>query len=102
MQLVQIFVPVIWQDEPSRFKAEVGKVVQELTERFGRATSFIRDGAEGRWANDDGALEPDTVVIVEVQVGEVFVPWWSGFQERLERRFGQEEILVRYHEVNAL
>jgi len=32
----------------------------------------------------------------------VSVPWWSAFQTRLERRFGQDEILVRYHDVHAL
>ena len=38
MQLVQVFVPVIWKEDPARFASEVGNVVQELTERFGGAT----------------------------------------------------------------
>jgi len=102
MQLVQVFVPVIWKDDPARFASEVGQVVQELTERFGGATSFVRDAAEGRWKNDDGVVERDDVVVVEVQVGEVSLPWWTAFQARLARRFGQDEILVRYHDVHAL
>ena len=102
MQLVQVFVPVIWKDAPSRFATEVATVVQELTERFGGATSFLRDGADGLWKNENGTVEHDAIVIIEVQVGEVSLPWWTGFQARLERRFGQDEILVRYHEVHAL
>jgi hypothetical protein len=102
MQLVQVFVPVIWKEEPSRFASEVTQVVQELTERFGGATSYLRGAAEGRWKNDNGEVEKDEVVVIEVQVGEVSLGWWSAFQTRLERRFGQEEILVRYHEVHAL
>jgi len=102
MQLVQVFVPVIWKEDPARFASEVGNVVQELTERFGGATSFVRGAAAGRWKNDDGEVEADDVVVVEVQVSAVSVPWWSAFQTRLERRFGQDEILVRYHDVHAL
>ena len=102
MQLVQVFVPVIWREDPSRFSSEVTQVVQELTERFGGATSFLRGAAEGRWKNDDGEIEKDDVVVIEVQVSEVSIAWWSAFQTRLERRFGQDEILVRYHDVHAL
>jgi len=102
MQLVQVFVPVIWKEDPSRFATEVGEVVQELTERYGGATSFLRGAAQGLWKNEDGAVEADDVVVVEVQVGEVSIPWWSAFQTRLQRRFGQDEILVRYHDVHAL
>lgn len=102
MQLVQVFVPVIWKDDPSRFTSEVASVVQELTERFGGATSFVRDGAEGLWKNEDGVVDHDAMVVVEVQVGEVSLPWWTSFRARLARRFGQDEILVRYHEVHAL
>ena len=102
MQLVQVFVPVIWKDDPTRFATEVATVVQELTERFGGATSFLSDRAEVIWKNDDGRIEHDAVVIIEVQVGEVSVPWWTAFQARLGRRVGQDEILVRYHEVHAL
>ena len=88
MQLVQIFLPVIWKDDPARFDQEVGKVVQELTERFGGATAFMRGAAEGRWKNDEGKVETDDVVVVEVQVGQVSLSWWSAFQVKLERRFG--------------
>ena len=102
MQLVQVFVPVIWKEDPSRFASEVGQVVQELTERYGGATSFLRGAAQGLWKNDDGEVEADNVVVVEVQVSEVSIPWWSAFQTRLQRRFGQDEILVRYHDVHAL
>ena len=102
MQLVQVFVPVIWKDDPARFASEVSAVVQELTERFGGATSFVRGAPAGRWKNEDGEIEADDLVVVEVQVSEVSLSWWSAFQARLERRFGQDEILVRYHEVHAL
>ena len=102
MQLVQVFVPVIWKDDTARFVSEVSEVVQELTERFGGATSFVRGTAEGRWKNEDGNVETDEVVVVEVQVGEISIPWWSALKTRLERRFGQDEILVRYHDVHAL
>ena len=102
MQLVQVFVPVIWKEDPSRFATEVGEVVQELTERYGGATSFLRGAAQGLWKNEDGEVEADNVVVVEVQVSEVSIPWWSAFQTRLQRRFGQDEILVRYHDVHAL
>jgi len=92
MQLVQVFVPVIWKDDPARFASEVSAVVQELTERFGGATSFVRGAPAGRWKNDDGEVEADDLVVVEVQVSEVSLSWWSAFQARLERRFGQDEI----------
>jgi len=40
-------------------------------------------------------VEPDDVVIVEVMAKQLEREWWRPYREDLERRFRQEEIMIR-------
>ena len=101
MHVIEIFLP-LFDNEGRRFGAELyAEVRRELVERFGGLTAFTRSPAEGLW-EDEGEVSRDEIVIFEVMADELDPDWWRGFREGLERRFQQEEIVVRAHEVQRL
>jgi hypothetical protein len=69
----------------------LGEVRRELTERYGGVTAYSRAPAEGHWESG----ERDDVVVIEVLVDRLDVEWWKAYREKLEKRFEQEEILMR-------
>lgn len=94
-QLVQVLVP-LYDNGGTRFPEHLfAQLRGELTERFGGLTAYIRSPAHGLWKTDDGGVSHDDVVIVEVVVEHLDRDWWRAYRETLERRFRQEEMLVR-------
>src|SRR5688500_1044485 len=94
MHVVEIFLPLKRSDgsaQPGRLFAGLRA---ELVERFGGLTAFTRAPAVGLW-EDGGQVERDEIVIFEVIAEELDRGWWSAMRERIERDFGQEEVLVR-------
>ncbi|MBA9033891.1 hypothetical protein [Rhizobium leguminosarum] len=89
--LVEILLPTI-RSRPTR--ATLDSVRKELTERFGGVTLHVNAPAEGLW-EDDGHVEEDRIIVVEVMVDDLNRPWWSSYRADLEARFRQEEIVVR-------
>ncbi|GLR56878.1 hypothetical protein GCM10007919_16020 [Rhizobium indigoferae] len=67
---------------------------KELTERFGGITLHVNAPAEGLW-EDDGDVEEDRIIVVEVMVDDLDRAWWSSYRADLEVRFRQEEIVLR-------
>ncbi|HSR63987.1 MAG TPA: hypothetical protein VLM17_00050 [Xanthomonadaceae bacterium] len=95
MHLVQLFLPL--RDDAGRGfgRALFDEVRATLAERFGGSTAFVRSPAAGLWEGDDGTLEHDDVVLVEVLVDTLDHGWWRDYRHALERRFRQDAILVR-------
>jgi hypothetical protein len=77
------------------------QVMAELTDAFGGVTAFTRSPAEGLW-NGQGRTERDDIVIVEVMVDAVDTAWWASYRRDMERRFHQNEIIVRSYAVQLL
>lgn len=101
MQLVEILLPLS-DGQGRRFGADLfADVRQELIDHFGGVTAFTRSPAEGAWAND-GRVEHDEIVIFEVMADWIDRSWWRGYRAGLERRFGQDEIVIRAREVERL
>ena len=95
MHLVQLFLP-LYDPQGARFpRAMFDEVRGALAERFGGSTAFVRAPAAGLWEGDDGALERDDVVLVEVEVAALDADWWRDYRRALEARFAQDAILVR-------
>jgi hypothetical protein len=102
MHLVQLLLPV-YDNAGRPFPAAYYAAVRdELTERFGGLTAYTRAPAEGLWS--DGASSPtqDDIVVYEVMVEELDRVWWAGFRATLERRFAQDELVVRAQRVERL
>jgi hypothetical protein len=95
MYLVQLFLPLRDPDGVPFPRDAFEAVRRRLTDEFGGATAFLRAPASGAWEDDDGHVERDDVVLVEVMVPTLDRGWWARWRQELERRFRQDEILVR-------
>jgi hypothetical protein len=101
MYLVQLLLPVT-DNEGNDFPEQVMRDVQtELCERFGGLTAYSRAPAKGIWAHD-GARQKDDIATVEVMADELDEDWWVDFRKRLEKLLGQEELVIRAHEIRKL
>lgn len=93
MFLVQLLLPL--RDNrgrkfpPAFFEA----VHQELADRFGGVTAFIRSPAVGMWKETDD-VNRDDVIMLEVMTGELEREWWADYRRDLEEKFQQQEILI--------
>ena len=95
MHLVQLFLPLRDNDGAVFDRALFDEVRATLAERFGGSTAFVRSPASGLWEDDDGQLERDDVVLLEVMADPLDRAWWHDYRRALERRFRQDTILVR-------
>jgi hypothetical protein len=99
--LVEILLP-LRDNEGRRFGRDLfAQVREELVERFGGLTAFTRSPAEGVWDEGDGRSR-DEIVIFEVMADKLDRAWWRTYRAELERRFRQDEIVVRAREVERL
>ena len=102
MHLVQILLP-LYDPDGQRFGREpFDAVVKRLTERFGGLTAYTRAPAAGLWKEEGGATQRDDIVVYEVMVEALEPDWWAAFRADLERRFRQDEVVVRAQEMRRL
>ena len=98
--LVQLLLPV-----PSRGVGDdrrYATVRGELTGKFGGVTAYLRAPATGLWRDEDGAVDRDEVIMIEVVVDRLDREWWGAYRERLEARFAQKEIHLRAMPIERL
>jgi hypothetical protein len=102
MYLVEIFLPQ--RDNQGRaFHADLyTRVREELMERFGGMTAFTRMPVEGLWNTPQAGKSHDAIVIYEIMVQQLDRPWWEGYKADLERRFAQEEMVVRVSAIEVI
>ena len=102
MHLIEILLPLS-DNDGKRFGPDLhAKVRDELIEHFGGVTAFNRSPAEGLWKEGAGEPDRDEIVIYEVMADWLDRGWWRGYRETLEKRFRQDEIVVRAREVELL
>jgi hypothetical protein len=101
VHLIEILLPLFDNDGAPIASREFTRVSDELTREFGGLTAFTREPAEGRWRKD-AQTQRDQIVIFEVMTEDVDHNWWSTYRETLQKRYRQETILVRSHEVTRL
>lgn len=95
MYLVQILLPV-YDNEGHAFDAhEYVQLRLELAERFGGVTAYTRAPARGVWKDYAGGTTRDDIVIFEVMTEDLDRAWWTDFRKELERRFRQENVVIR-------
>ncbi|HYI41001.1 MAG TPA: hypothetical protein VE053_11860 [Allosphingosinicella sp.] len=102
MHLIEILIPL--SDDAGRpFAAELHSAVRgELIERFGAVAAFTRSPAEGLWEAGGGGPRRDEILIFEVMADWLDRGWWRNYRTELERRFRQDEIVVRAREAELL
>ena len=95
MFLVQLLLP-LYDNSGRRVPHErFAQLRDELTERYGGITAFLRSPAQGAWKEVNGEVDLDEVVMCEVMVQTLDRTWWDGYRRMLEERFGQRELVVR-------
>ena len=101
MYLIQLLLP-LHNNEKQAFPAEhFDKVREELADRFGGVTAFVRTPAVGLWKSDED-VRRDDVVMFEVMSAELDKEWWLNYRLRLQRKFRQEKVLVWASSVTEL
>jgi hypothetical protein len=102
MHLVQILLP-LFDNDGRRFQhGRYSEIRAELTERFGGVTAYTRSPAAGLWQRDDGSVDRDEMVMLEVMAESLDPDWWAAYRGRLEQRFAQQAIVVRAMAIRTL
>ena len=102
MHLIQVLLPLYDNDGQPLTKDLFRAVAAELTERFGGLTAYTRAPAEGRWKEDEGTTARDDIVVYEVMADRLDRDWWGQYRAGLERRFRQDQVIVRATAVEQL
>ena len=102
MHLIEIFLPLADNQGHEQPSALFDQVRQELAERYGGLTAFTRSPAKGLWQGDDNQRQQDDIVIYEVMSDSLDRGWWRAYKVDLERRFKQQEIVIRVHQVEMI
>ena len=99
--LVQILMPTRTGTGQPVTRAHFEELLQELTDKFGGATTFVRAPGHGLW-DSGGDVERDNIAMIEVMTDEIDPPFWQAFRRKLERELAQQEIVIRAQQVNRL
>ncbi len=102
MYLVQLLLPLRHNDGRPFPEAEFSRVGHELTERFGGLTAFTRAPAEGVWKDSRAETNRDDIIVFEVMTETLDRHWWGKFRAVLEKRFAQEELIIRAQPIEQL
>jgi hypothetical protein len=101
VHLIEILLPLFGEDRRRFADAKFSAVREELTARFGGVTAFMRAPADGLY-KDDGRVQHDDIVIMEVMVEALDRDWWGSYRSRLEKEFAQDEIVIRALAIDRL
>ncbi len=94
MKLIEIFLPLT-DNAGRKLRTELfAQTRREVIERFGGLTAYSRSPARGFW-KDKGETARDEIVVFEVMAQRLERGWWRDYRRALEKRFRQEEIVVR-------
>lgn len=102
MHLIHLLLPLHDNHQkpfdPHRFRT----VRNQLTEKFGGVTAFVRSPAVGLWKEDDNNINRDEVIMFEIVPDDLNENWWRDYREKLQVEFRQDEILIWAAEVTKL
>lgn len=103
MYLVQLLIPIYDNDRHRFADAEFRTLRDELVDAFGGLTAYTRSTAEGLWRDGENDIAyRDEIVVYEVMCDDVDRAWWATYRATLERRFRQDELVIRVQHVERL
>ncbi len=102
MFLVQILLPLYSNDNTQLPKELYEEVRDELVEQFGGLTAYTQAPAKGLWQESKEHTVQDDVVVYEVMTSSLDTEWWENYRILLEKRFLQDALVIRAHEVQIL
>ncbi|HYC66354.1 MAG TPA: hypothetical protein VEC14_16615 [Reyranellaceae bacterium] len=95
MHLVQILLPRWDRWGVALPPGLYSDVCEELAQRFGGVTCYGRAPGQGLWRDDEGRVQRDDVVVIEIMLEQPDEAFWRGYRSELEKRFKQKELVVR-------
>lgn len=95
MHLFQILLPRADNTGQPFAREDFDRVKEELAADFEGVTAYLQAPAEGLW-REGGQTDNDDIVIFEVMVEEIDLQDWRRRRAEFERRFRQDEIIIRY------
>lgn len=101
MKLIQILLPLRDNSGRKFDRGLFAEVHDQLIERFGGLTAYTRSPARGLWQSA-GATKRDDMIIVEVMVKAFHRRWWREYRRALEKKFRQDEIVVRAQDISRV
>ena len=102
MYLIQILLP-LHDNSGHPFPAlAFQRVRDELSERFGGITTYVRSPAVGLWRETPETIDHDEIVIYEIMTEDLDRSWWKEYRQELAERFRQQVLVVRVSEVEML
>ena len=102
IHLVQLLIPVYDNGGRPFPASHYAELRAELTSQFGGMTAYTRSPAQGIWATDGAPAQRDDIVVYEVMAEVLGREWWIDYRRRLERRFAQDELVIRAQLVERL
>ncbi|MDI3562512.1 hypothetical protein [Bradyrhizobium sp. Arg816] len=99
--LIQILLPKEKGDGKPVSQRWFEELLEELSGKFGGATSFVRAPGQGLWRSGGETLR-DNVAVTEVMAAKLAPEYWRVLHERFERELSQEEIVIRAQEIIVL
>ena len=99
--LVQILLPMRTGTRQPVTRSRFEELLQEFTDKFGGATSFVRAPGEGLW-DSGGDVEREIIAVIEVMTNEIDHPFWQALRRKLEHELSQDEIVIRAQKINRL
>src|SRR5579884_3032862 len=102
MHVIEIFLPVRRNYGSLQPRGVLGDIRAELVEKFGGLTAYSRAPADGFWQSEEGQVEQDAIVVIEVMTEETDRQWWRDFRARLEKLLEQQAVLIRSSAVERL
>lgn len=102
MYLVQILLPLHDNQRAAFAQGLFEAVEEEMTQRFGGVTAYVRAPASGAFRNSRGSVMEDDVAVFEVMCSELDRAWWASYREQLTTLFAQEELVVRAMPIERL
>lgn len=101
MHLIRLLLPLHDNNKEQFPRDYFVKVREELTDRFGGVTAFVRSPAVGLW-KDANKVSHDDMLMFEVMSNQLDKEWWSNYRTQLQKKFCQEELLIWASDVTRL
>lgn len=102
MYMTQLLLP-LWSNGGERFsKGLFEQVREELVQQFSGLTAYTRTSASEVWQEKNGDTVHDKIVVYEVMVENLDEDWWISYRRKLEKRFSQDELVIRAQEIRIL
>ncbi|WP_131781688.1 hypothetical protein [Legionella gresilensis] len=102
MQLIELFLPV-YDNKKKKFSEKLFKqTYDELIKEFGGLTAYTRAPMQGFWQKEDDKIVVDELIIFEIMDDHFSFDWWHNYRISLEKRFQQEQLIIRTHPLTLI